>query len=103
MGQVAHEKFSPKAGPFVRNNEQPIDVQDVHPVAEDVAVLRVDRFAASSRSARKARRREFDTAIFDLDGVATDTARVHAAAGRRVLVAFLRRRWAKQHVRALKP
>ncbi len=35
-------------------------------------------------------RREFDAAIFDLDGVLTDTARVHAAAWNTVFDQFLR-------------
>jgi hypothetical protein len=37
-------------------------------------------------------RRDFDAAIFDLDGVLTDTAGVHAAAGKTVFDAFLERR-----------
>jgi alpha,alpha-trehalase len=37
-------------------------------------------------------RRDFDAAIFDLDGVLTDTARVHAAAWKSVFDAFLMRR-----------
>ena len=37
-------------------------------------------------------RRDFDAAIFDLDGVLTDTARVHAAAWKAVFDAFLQRR-----------
>jgi beta-phosphoglucomutase family hydrolase len=37
-------------------------------------------------------RRRFDAAIFDLDGVLTDTARIHAAAWKTVLDAFLERR-----------
>jgi beta-phosphoglucomutase-like phosphatase (HAD superfamily) len=36
-------------------------------------------------------RRHFDAAIFDLDGVLTDTARVHAAAWKAVFDAFLQR------------
>ena len=36
-------------------------------------------------------RRQFDAVIFDLDGVLTDTARVHAAAGRRSLISFCKR------------
>ena len=35
-------------------------------------------------------RRDFDAAIFDLDGVLTDTARVHAAAWKAVFDTFLR-------------
>ena len=34
-------------------------------------------------------RRDFDAAIFDLDGVLTDTAGVHAAAWKAVFDAFL--------------
>ena len=41
-------------------------------------------------------RRDFDAAIFDLDGVLTDTARVHAAAWKAVFDAFLQR-WAQPH------
>lgn len=37
-------------------------------------------------------RRDFDAAIFDLDGVLTDTARIHAAAWKAVFDAFLRKR-----------
>ena len=39
-------------------------------------------------------RREFDAAIFDLDGVLTDTARVHAAAWKTVFDQFLQA-WAQ--------
>lgn len=41
-------------------------------------------------------RREFDAAIFDLDGVLTETARLHAAAWKVVFDAFLRG-WADRH------
>lgn len=37
-------------------------------------------------------RRDFDAAIFDLDGVLTDTAGIHAAAWKSVFDAFLRKR-----------
>src|SRR5688572_1467411 len=37
-------------------------------------------------------RRDFDAAIFDLDCVLTDTARVHAAAWKTVFDAFLQKR-----------
>lgn len=40
-------------------------------------------------------RRHFDAAIFDLDGVLTDSARVHAAAWKLVFDAFLQR-WSQQ-------
>jgi len=39
-------------------------------------------------------RRDFDAAIFDLDGVLTNTAGVHAAAWKTVFDAFLQR-WAQ--------
>ena len=41
-------------------------------------------------------RRNFDAAIFDLDGVLTDTARLHAAAWKEAFDRFLLR-WAQQH------
>mgnify|MGYP001214346701 CR=1 FL=1 len=41
-------------------------------------------------------RADFDAAIFDLDGVVTQTARVHAAAWKRVFDEFLRRRAAAE-------
>ena len=47
-------------------------------------------------------RRDFDAVIFDLDGVLTDTAGVHAAAWETVFDAFLQR-WAEQHGRAFQP
>jgi beta-phosphoglucomutase-like phosphatase (HAD superfamily) len=47
-------------------------------------------------------RRDFDAAIFDLDGVLTDTAGVHAAAWKTVFDAFLQR-WAEQYGRAFQP
>jgi alpha,alpha-trehalase len=47
-------------------------------------------------------RRDFVAAIFDLDGVLTDTARVHAAAWKTVFDAFLRR-WTQQHGLAFRP
>ena len=37
-------------------------------------------------------RRDVDAAIFDLDGVLTDTAGIHAAAWKAVFDAFLRKR-----------
>lgn len=42
------------------------------------------------------RRRDFDAALFDLDGVLTETARLHAAAWKVVFDAFLRS-WADRH------
>ena len=50
----------------------------------------------------KINRRDFDAAIFDLDGVLTDTARVHAAAWKAVFDAFLQR-WAQQLGLAFQP
>jgi beta-phosphoglucomutase family hydrolase len=47
-------------------------------------------------------RRDFDAAIFDLDGVLTETARVHAAAWKKIFDAFLQR-WAQQHGLAFQP
>jgi len=47
-------------------------------------------------------RGDFDAAIFDLDGVLTDTARVHAAAWKEVFDSFLQR-WAQQHGLAFQP
>jgi len=47
-------------------------------------------------------RRDFDAAIFDLDGVLTETARVHAAAWKAVFDAFLQR-WAQQRGLAFQP
>ena len=47
-------------------------------------------------------RDDFDAAIFDLDGVLTDTARVHAAAWKEVFDSFLQR-WAQQHGLAFQP
>ena len=41
-------------------------------------------------------RREFEAAIFDLDGVLTDTARVHAAAWKEMFDDFLRWRAERQ-------
>ena len=46
--------------------------------------------------------RDFDAAIFDLDGVLTDTARVHAAAWKTVFDAFLQK-WAQRHGQAFQP
>ncbi len=40
-------------------------------------------------------RRDFDAAIFDLDGVLTDTAGVHAVAWKSVFDTFLQR-WARE-------
>jgi beta-phosphoglucomutase-like phosphatase (HAD superfamily) len=47
-------------------------------------------------------RREFDAVIFDLDGVLTDTARVHAAAWKTVFDRFLQA-WAQQHALPFRP
>lgn len=47
-------------------------------------------------------RRDFDAAIFDLDGVLTDTARVHAVAWKVAFDAFLQR-WTQQHSLAFRP
>lgn len=47
-------------------------------------------------------RRDFDAAIFDLDGVLTDTARVHAAAWKAVFDTFLEK-WAQRHGLAFQP
>jgi beta-phosphoglucomutase family hydrolase len=47
-------------------------------------------------------RRDFDAAIFDLDGVLTETARVHAAAWKAIFDAFLHR-WVQQHGLAFQP
>ncbi len=47
-------------------------------------------------------RGHFDAAIFDLDGVLTDTARVHAAAWKAVFDVFLERS-AQQHGLAFRP
>ncbi len=47
-------------------------------------------------------RRDFDAAIFDLDGVLTETARVHAVAWKVVFDAFLRK-WAQQHDEPFQP
>ena len=50
----------------------------------------------------KISRRDFDAAIFDLDGVLTDTASVHAAAWKAVFDTFLQR-WAQQRGLAFQP
>ena len=47
-------------------------------------------------------RRQFDAVIFDLDGVLTDTARVHAAAWKTVFDQFLQA-WAQQHALLFRP
>ncbi len=47
-------------------------------------------------------RRDFDAAIFDLDGVLTETARVHAAAWKAVFDAFLQR-WTQRRGLAFQP
>jgi len=47
-------------------------------------------------------RRDFDAAIFDLDGVLTDTASVHATAWKAVFDAFLER-WAQRHGLVFQP
>ncbi len=47
-------------------------------------------------------RRDFDGAIFDLDGVLTETARVHAAAWKAIFDVFLQR-WAQQRGLAFQP
>ena len=46
----------------------------------------------SARSTHVLRTDDFDAAIFDLDGVVTRTARVHAASWKRLFDDFLRRR-----------
>ncbi len=47
-------------------------------------------------------RRDFDAAIFDLDGVLTNTAGVHAVAWKSVFDMFLQR-WAQEHGQAFRP
>jgi beta-phosphoglucomutase family hydrolase len=47
-------------------------------------------------------RRDFDAAIFDLDGVLTDTARIHADAWKAVFDAFLQR-WAQRSGQTFQP
>jgi beta-phosphoglucomutase family hydrolase len=47
-------------------------------------------------------RRRFDAAIFDLDGVLTDTAHVHAAAWKATFDMFLKK-WAQRHSLAFRP
>src|SRR3974390_434392 len=47
-------------------------------------------------------RRDFDAAIFDLDGVLTDTAGVHAIAWKSVFDTFLQR-WAKERGLTFQP
>jgi beta-phosphoglucomutase family hydrolase len=47
-------------------------------------------------------RRDFDAAIFDLDGVLTDTARIHADAWKAVFDAFLQR-WAQRSGQIFQP
>ena len=47
-------------------------------------------------------RRDFDAAIFDLDGVLTDTAGVHAVAWKSVFDTFLQR-WAQERGLAFQP
>ncbi len=47
-------------------------------------------------------RRDFDAAIFDLDGVLTDSATVHAATWKVVFDAFLQR-WAQKHGLSFQP
>ena len=47
-------------------------------------------------------RRDFDAAIFDLDGVLTDTARIHANAWKAVFDAFLQR-WAQRSGQIFQP
>ncbi len=48
------------------------------------------------------RRRDFDAAIFDLDGVLTETARIHAVAWKAVFDRLLRQ-WAQQRGAAFQP
>ncbi len=48
------------------------------------------------------RRRDFDAAIFDLDGVLTETAHLHAVAWKAVFDGFLRK-WAQQRGVAFQP
>lgn len=50
----------------------------------------------------KLSRRDFDAAIFDLDGVLTDTASVHATAWKAVFDTFLER-WAQRHGLTFQP
>jgi beta-phosphoglucomutase family hydrolase len=50
----------------------------------------------------KINRRDFDAAIFDLDGVLTDTARVHAAAWKTAFDAFLQS-WAQRNGSVFRP
>ncbi|MGB7615821.1 MAG: hypothetical protein WBM06_02545 [Pseudolabrys sp.] len=50
----------------------------------------------------KISRRDFDAAIFDLDGVLTDTASVHATAWKAVFDTFLQR-WARERGLAFQP
>ena len=40
----------------------------------------------------------FDAVLFDLDGVVTDTARVHAGAWARMFDDFLKRRASEEHL-----
>ncbi len=47
-------------------------------------------------------RRDFDAAIFDLDGVVTETARLHAAAWKTVFDSFLQK-WALRHDLTFQP
>jgi trehalose 6-phosphate phosphatase len=47
-------------------------------------------------------RRDFDAAIFDLDGVQTSSARVHAAAWKVVFDTFLHR-WSERRSLAFQP
>ena len=62
------------------------------------AIVREDMYAESVVIDRH----RFDGAIFDLDGVLTDTARVHAAAWKVTFDAFLQS-WAQRHGFSFKP
>jgi beta-phosphoglucomutase family hydrolase len=55
-----------------------------------------------SESPPKITPENFDAVLFDLDGVLTDTARVHAASWKEMFDAFLRRR-AELHTEAFRP
>ena len=58
--------------------------------------MRTKRKRAPGKASVVINRRDFDAAIFDLDGVLTETASVHAAAWKEVFDDFLQRR-AKRH------
>lgn len=58
--------------------------------------MHTDREKMPGNAAVVISRRDFDAVIFDLDGVLTDTARVHAAAWKEVFDDFLQRRAERQ-------